>query len=196
MKKGFIALAVATVLAALAPGWQAEAEPDVEARGEGGLSPQARQVVDYLLEDWKKQFRSTSIPLAMSNVGLESNDSLRLEIGQYFRDHTDLANNLKWWGTNNYILSNEEKLIAKYVLNTHRDEERLPGVSEVAQALDLPADRLRQRLGFMAQAGLLVESTEEALGYALADGYKGWGGPLRYNFHTVSIEGEETFDVW
>ena len=196
MRKGIIALAGATVLASAALGWHAEAKPDVDARAEDVLSPQASRVVEYLLDDWKKQFRSTSIPLAMSNVGLDPNDSLRLEIGQYFRDHTDLANNLKWWGTNNYILSNEEKLIAKYLLNTHRDEERLPGLDEVAAVLDLPADRLRARLGFMAQAGLLVASADEELGYALADGYKGWGGPLRHNFHTVSIEGEETFDVW
>ena len=196
MRKGFITLAVATVLATLAPGWHAEAEPRPDTEAEGALSPQARQVVDYLLEDWKKRFHSTGIPLAMSNLGLDPNDSLRLEIGQYLRDHTELSNNLKWWRPNNYILSNEEKLIAKAVLNPYRDEERLPPVAELAEVLDLGADRVRGRLAFMARAGLLVESDAEELGYAPADGYKGWGGPLRYNFHTVTIEGQQPFDVW
>ena len=171
MRKGFITLAVGTALAILAPGWHAEAEPGLATETESALSPQARRIVDYLLEDWKKQFHSTGIPLAMSNLGLESNDSLRLEIGQHFRDHTDLSNNLKWWGPNNYILSNEEKLIAKALLNTHRDEERLPSVAELAEILELPADRVRGRLAFMARAGLLVGSDTEEIGYALADEY-------------------------
>ena len=196
MRNGVITLAMATVLSCLVPGWQAEAKTGVATQAEETLSSQASQVVAYLLEDWKKQFHSTNIPLAMSNLGLESNDDLRLEIGRYFRENTDLSNNLKWWGTNNYILSNEEKLMAKALLNTYRDEERLPLVAELAQVLDLPADRVRGRLAFLASAGLLVESEAEELGYALADGYKGWGGPLRYNFHTVSIEGQQPYDVW
>ena len=80
---------------------------------------EGKQVIGYLLEDWQKQLRSTSIPLAMSNLEIEPNDDLRLKIGQYFRDNTDLAKNLKWWGANNYILSNGEKLIAKYLINTY-----------------------------------------------------------------------------
>ncbi len=197
MRQGIKVLAAASALAVgLASGWQAKPAAASANPGPEGLSPASQRVVDYLLDDWKKQFRSTSISLAMSNLGLEPNDSLRLEIGQYFRAHTDLANNLKWWGANNYILSNDEKLIAKYLLNTRRDEGRLPGLAELAGAVELSADRLKERLAFMAQAGLVVESSEEDLGYSLADGYQRWGGPLRHNFHTVEVEGEKPFDVW
>ena len=164
--------------------------------GDSSLSAQAQKVVDYLLEDWGKRFRSTSIPLAMSNLGMDPDDALRLEIGKHFRANTDLANNLKWWGANNYILSNDEKLIAKYLLNTFRDENRLPGLDELAEATVLSPDQTARRLGFLADAGLLTPASGEDLGYALAEGHKRWGGPLQHNFHTVAIEGEKPFDVW
>ena len=41
------------------------------------LSGEAQRVVDYLLDDWDKQFRSTSIPLAMDNLAVEPDDALR-----------------------------------------------------------------------------------------------------------------------
>ena len=182
-----VALVLAGALGAAAPSTVAE---------EAELSADARRVMDYLLEDWGKKFRSTSIPLAMANLGIEPDGALRLDIGRHFRAHPELANNLKFWGANNYILSNDEKLIAKYLLNTFRDEERLPGLPELAAAVVLPEAETAARLAFLADAGLLNRSAENELGYALADGYKGFGGPLRYNFHTVEIEGEKPFGLW
>ncbi len=152
--------------------------------------------MDYLLEDWDKRFRSTSTPLAMANLGMEPDDAVRLEIGGHFRAHPELANNLKYWGANNYILSNDEKLIAKYLLNTFQDEDRLPGLAELSEAVALPEAETAQRLRFLADAGLLAPSADGDPGYVLADGYKTFGGPLRYNFHTVEIEGEKPFDLW
>ena len=167
---------------------QRETETELSARG--------RQVVDYLLADWEQQFRSTSIALAMRNLGMDAADELRLEVGDYFRGHTDLSNNLKWWGANNYLLSNDEKRIAKYLITTFEKEARLPDPQEAAAALELPESELRSRLAFMAKAGLLQEERAEKLGYVLAEGYGKWGGPLRYNFYTVAVADGKPFDVW
>ena len=92
------------------------------------LSGDAQRVVDYLLDDWAKQFRSTSIPLAMENLEMAPSDAMRLEIGQHFRDHTDLANNLRFWGANNYIFTNEEKRSPSFSSRRARtpDERRCP----------------------------------------------------------------------
>jgi len=160
------------------------------------LSPRARQVVEYLLDDWSQQFRSTSIPLAMKNVGLEPDDDLRLEVLAHFREHDDLANNLQWWGPNNYAFSDLEKRIAKYLVHIWEREGRAASVEEATEALDVAADVLQRRLGFMARAGFLQESPDRELGFALAPGYKRWAGPLQHNFHTVTIEGQKPFGVW
>ena len=75
--------------------------PQSAAPTASGLSPYAQRVVDYLLQDWAKRFRSTSIPLAMANLEIPPNDALRLEVLAYFQQHTELADNLTWWGPNN-----------------------------------------------------------------------------------------------
>jgi len=157
------------------------------------LTADGRKVVDYLMKEWKQRYRSTSISMAMDNIGIEKNDNMRLQVGQYFRNHTDLANNLKWFGANNYILSDDEKLIAKYMINT---ENRLPDLQALSSAVGVSIEDLKDRLSFMAKAGLLQKSEEGKLGYSLAEGYKSWGAPLQHNFHTVSIPNEKSFGVW
>ncbi len=72
------------------------------------LSPEGQKVVDYLLADWQERFRSTTIPHAMANLGLEKSDDLRLEIIRHLRNNPDLARNLRFWGANNYLLTNKE----------------------------------------------------------------------------------------
>ncbi len=158
------------------------------------LSEDARRVVGYLVENWEKRFHSTSIALAFQNLGMKGDDGLRLEIGQHFRDHPDLAKNLQYWGANNYLLSNLEKRIAKQLVNTHRDEQRFPEVAELAKVLQVSEEQARGRLAFLHRAGFLEGSPAD--GYTLVSNHQTWGGPLRYNFHTIHVEGEESFDVW
>jgi hypothetical protein len=160
------------------------------------ISPQGKKVVDYLLDDWAEHMHSTSIPLAMQNLGMEPDERLRLEIGQYLRENTHLANNLKWWGANNYLLNHEEKLLAKYLIHAFERQERLPSLAELGEALHMPEDRLKSRLSFLSRAGLLDESTESPPGYALTRRYARWGGPLRYNFHAITIGQGKPFEVW
>lgn len=162
----------------------------------GALSSQAKRVHDYLLEDWSKHMHSTDIALAMENLGLEPSDDLRMELGEYFRENKHLANNLKWWGPNNYILSSEEKRIAKQIINTYELDQRLPSIQELAENLNMPAGRLEGRIAFMKRVGLLTDTSEGSAGYALADKYARWGGPLRYNFHTVAVGDGKPFGVW
>ena len=160
------------------------------------LSGDAQRVVAYLLDQWAQQFRSTSIPLAMANLDMAPDEVLRLEIARHFRDHTELARNLRFWGANNYIFTNEEKRIAKFLIDAHEQEGRTPLLGEAARALEVSPEHLRGRLAFMAQAGFLQPDPSQELGVSLIEEYEPWGGPLRHNFHTVSLEGEKPFDVW
>ena len=49
------------------------------------LSGDAQRVIDYLLDDWANQFRSTSIPLAMDNLEMEP-DAVGLQDAISLRD--------------------------------------------------------------------------------------------------------------
>jgi len=160
------------------------------------LSPRAQKVVDYLLDDWSKHMHSTGIALAMENLGLGPDDDLRFEVIEHFRENTHLANNLKFWGANNYVFSNEERRIAKYLINAYDIGDRIPDLTELSGRLSISEAELRGRLAFMRRVGLLVESENEPLGYALTEKYARWGGPLRHNFHTITIGKGKPFDVW
>lgn len=160
------------------------------------LSAEGRNVVDYLFKDWREQFRSTTIPQAMDNLGMKPDDAFRLQVIDYLRANLDEARNLRFWGPNNYLLTNDEKLIAKFLLNTYRDEDRLPSRQEISGRVNIPEREVADRLAFMAHAGFLDATEDQASGYALAEGAGQWGGPLRHNFHTIYVEGEPVFDVW
>ena len=159
------------------------------------LSSKGEKVVDYLLEDWDKQFRSTDIATAMSNLGFKPDDKLRMSVGEHFRENKRLARNLRWWGPNNYLLSNDEKLIVKYVIHMVERKGGYPSREEISKALNFENDYLEKRIEFIKKAGLFTES-DNSLKFELVDNYNTWGGPLRYNYHIVYVEGEKPFGVW
>lgn len=159
------------------------------------LSSDANKVIEYLLADWRKQFRSTDIAAAIENLGLKQDDELRLEIGDHFRGNKRLASNLRFWGPNNYILSHTEKLITKYLIHKIEREGRYPTIAETVKSLEIDEKTLKERFAFMKKAGILV-SAKNGIKYSLVFDYKTWGGPLRYNSHIITVAGEQPFGVW
>ena len=159
------------------------------------LSSDAKKVVDYLLADWSKKFRSTDIATAITNLDMKQDDKLRLSIAEHLRMNKGLAKNLRWWGPNNYILSNDEKRITKYLIHMIERNGGYPALAEAAIALNLSPKYLNRRLQFMEAAGIVKKSGNK-LKYSLVDNYKTWGGPLLYNYHIIAIEGEQPFGVW
>ena len=160
------------------------------------LSLDAQKVVDYLVSDWGKRFHSTTIPHAMENMGMPINNELRLEVVEHLHANKNLARNLWSWGPNNYLLTNEEKRVAKLLINSQRDTGTLPTTKEEVAKLGGTAMDLRNRLSFMARAEFVVADKTTDLGYALADNANIWGGALRHNYHTIMPDGEDKYDVW
>ncbi len=159
------------------------------------LPEPAQKVVDYLLADWSKHMHSTSIAQAMANLGMEPDDDLRLQVGEHFRANPDLHFNLRSWAANNYILSDEEKRIAKFLIAHFEAEEELPETGLIAKALGIEAIEVERRTAFLSRAGFLQPS-DHGSDYRLTEKYRRWGGPLRFNYHTITIGEEDPFAVW
>ncbi len=132
----------------------------------------------------------------MDILGIKADDDLRFEIITHLRNNPDLANNLRYWGANNYLLTNNERRIAKYLLNTVRDNDKMPGIADMAEIIGLDEGQIKGRLAFLAKAGLIEAAKDSDNGYSLVADAELWGGPLRHNYHTVVVEGEDKFDVW
>lgn len=164
-------------------------------RVQAALPERAQQVVDYLLADWSKHMHSTGIAQAMSNLGMEPDDDVRLLIGEHLRANPDLHFNLRSWGANNYLLSDEEKRIAKFLIAHFEAEGEIPGTDLMARELGIEAKELEGRMAFLNRTGFL-ESAESGSGYRLTEKYRRWGGPLRFNYHTITIGNEDPFAVW
>lgn len=159
------------------------------------LPERAQKVVDYLLEDWGKHMHSTSIAQAMANLRMDPDDDLRLQIGERLRANPDLHFNLRSWGANNYILSDEEKRIAKFLIAHFEAEEELPGTEVITKELGIEANEVKRRMAFLSRVGFLQPSEDES-DYRLTEKYRRWGGPLRFNYHTITVGGEDPFAVW
>ena len=173
--------------------WVAALPPATEAQE---LTAEGNKVVQELLADWETRFRATDIATAMNNLEIAPNDELRLAVGERFREDPAMARPLRQWGAKNFILSNDEKRLAKYLISVYEQSKAMPSLAAIAEAVELPADEVKARLEFMAKAGLLERSESQAPGYALVEDYATWGGPLRYNFHSVAVEGTKPFGVW
>ncbi|MCH8327451.1 MAG: hypothetical protein IID15_02880 [Candidatus Marinimicrobia bacterium] len=160
------------------------------------LSASSQAVVDYLVADWGTQFHSTTIPHAMENMGMPVNDDARIEIIRHLRKNIKLSRNLSYWGANNYLFTNNERRIAKLLLNAERDGRGLPSLKSAAKTIGIAKKELTAMLGFMAKAEFLEADQGSGLGFKLAQKAALWGGPLRHNFHTIHISGKDKFDVW
>lgn len=160
------------------------------------LGPEAKRVVAYLIEDWSKSGRASSIARAMENLGLEPDDRLRFEVGEYLRAHRGLAQNLRAYGANYFILSNAEKILVKAIIFAEERGGPGPTREELAKKLKTSSADVSKRLAFLAETGLLRASSVKPLGFELVEGYARWSGPLGFNFHTVIVEDGKPFDVW
>ena len=160
------------------------------------LSAQGQKIIDYLVEDWNGKFHSTTIPHAMENLGLPVDDGLRLEIIAHLRANPKLSRNLRFWGANNFLLTNNERRMAKLLLNAWRDSQDLPTLKSASKTLGLTEKEVAAMLAFMAESGFLAADGDSGLGYSLAEDAALWGGPLRHNYHTIHVAGEDKFDVW
>ncbi|MEE9190680.1 MAG: hypothetical protein V3U16_07915 [Candidatus Neomarinimicrobiota bacterium] len=160
------------------------------------LTTDGQRVVDYLLSDWKKRFHSTTIHQAMANLNIKPDDLLRLSVGQYIRDNPGIARNIRFWSANNYILSDQEKRIIKYLIFTGEKTDLTPSLRVMSKDLVINENNLQDRLSFLAKTGILIKDSDRPLGYSLVNNYSNWGGPLRYNFHTVTVDDANPFGVW
>ncbi len=99
-----------------------------------------------------------------------------------------LVADARTWNSAVYILSNDEKLVARHILAVGR----VPSPEEIGAGLGLAGGAIKAGLRLLARLGFLV-GTES--GYRLAPGHQQLLTGLGFNFHTVTLEGGEQFNV-
>ncbi len=96
------------------------------------------------------------------------------------------------WNPAVYILTEDEKLIARHILLGDKASRPVPSAAAMATALSLPADTVARGLAMLARLGFVAPLNG---GYALASDYRRFLRGLGFNFHTIALSSGEVFNV-
>src|SRR5688572_13365728 len=109
----------------------------IAASSQTQLSAQEQKVIDYLVKDWGKDYSVTSVDIAMAALKVEPSDETRFRIGSHIKAHPELHEVIRRWGWVTLVLTPDEKLIARMLINAERDGKSEPTVSEIAIAVGI-----------------------------------------------------------
>jgi hypothetical protein len=147
------------------------------------LTAEETRVVEVLLGDWRDLLRCTAIHQAMERVGIPFSHASRLRIAEFLIGDA-AASGLMRWAPSIYVLTNDEKLVARGAVQFWRQGARIPqprddewrksgtGVGQIEDAFEALA-----WLGFMRKTG----------GYELAGDAESFLRGLGFYFHEVVL---------
>src|SRR5258705_9435418 len=117
------------------------------ANDQAQLTAQEQKVIDYLVKDWGEDYSVTSVDIAMKAVNVAQSDETRFRIGNYIKAHPELHEVIRRWGWVTLVLTPDEKLIARALINSERDSKPSPSLSELAKAVGMKEPDVKRGLG-------------------------------------------------
>jgi hypothetical protein len=166
------------------------------ADGQVQLNTQEQKVVDYLVNDWGQDFSVTSVDIAMAALKVEQSDETRFRIGSHIKAHPELHEVIRRWGWVTLVLTPDEKLIARALINADRDGKPAPSVSELAKAVGIKEPDVKRGLAMLERYEILKKDSKAGgLGYAMPQSYLKWEPRLDFVFHRVSLDSGRQFNT-
>src|SRR6266404_5821064 len=166
------------------------------ANDQAQLTAQERRVIDYLVKDWSEDSSVTSVDIAMNAVKIAPSDETRFHIGSYIKAHPELHEVIRRWGWVTLVLTPDEKLIARTLINAERDSKPMPSVSELAKAVGIKEPDVKRGLAMLERYEILKrDSKAGGVGYVVIPRYIKWQPRLDFIFHTISLDSGRQFNV-
>jgi len=166
------------------------------AAGGHKLKRDEKKVLDYLVKDWGQDYSVTSVDLAMRAVGLPPSDDIRYHIGSYIKQHPELHEVLRNWGWVTVVLTPDEKLIARHLINAQRDGKPAPSLAEIAGAVSLDQEQIKRGLAMLERYEIIRrDPSRGGAGYAVLPHYINWEPRLDFLFHQVTLAGGRQFNT-
>ena len=166
------------------------------ANDQAQLTAHEQKVIDYLVKDWGEDYSVTSVDIAMAALKVEQSDETRFRIGNYIKAHPELHEVIRRWGWVTLVLTPDEKLIARALINAERDSKPLPSVSELATAVGIKEPDVKRGLAMLERYEILKkESKADGVGYAVIPRYIKWQPRLDFVFHKISLDSGRQFNV-
>jgi len=160
------------------------------------LTPQEQKVIDYLVKDWGEDSNVTSVDIAMNAVKVAPSDETRFRIGNYIKAHPELHEVIRRWGWVTLVLTPDEKLIARALINAERDGKAVPSVTELAKAIGAKEPDVKRGLAMLERYEILKKDSKAGgVGYAVLLRYIKWQPRLDFVFHKISLDSGRQFNV-
>src|SRR5712691_3388223 len=160
------------------------------------LNPREQKVIDYLVSDWGGDYSVTSVDIAMNALKVEQSDETRFHIGNYIKAHPELHEVIRRWGWVTLVLTPDEKLIARALINAERDGKPAPTVSELAKAVGVKEPDVKRGLAMLERYEILKKDSKAGgVGYAVIPRYIKWQPRLDFVFHKISLDSGRQFNV-
>ena len=185
-------IATATLLVLVCAGQAAATQ---ESKKQSRLSSEEQKVIKYLVADWGEDYSVTSVDIAMAALKMKPSDETRFRIGSYIKEHPELHEIIRRWGWVTLVLTPDEKLIARSLINAERDNKPQPTIAEIAKAVEITEAQVSRGLSMLERYEILQRTAGNGTSYKLVPRYIKWEPRLDFIFHKVSLESGRQFNT-
>ncbi len=158
-----------------------------------------KRLTDTLLAMWQVKGHLTSIDQAAKMLGLTVDDSVRIDMMKKFEENLGISEKLTRYRPYTFILTNQEKLIAQYILNEEKQNRQFPAVAKVSSDLKVAETELKSRLKFLAAVGMLYDlgkpDENNGLGYSFGSSLSNFTYDMGLRFHVFYVNDQLPFNV-
>lgn len=159
------------------------------------LNAEEQKVINYLVADWGEDYSVTSVDIAMAALKMKPSDETRFRIGSHIKAHPELHEIIRRWGWVTLVLTPDEKLIARTLINAEREGKPEPTVAEIAKAVGIPGAQTDRGLAMLERYEILQRAASKGAGYKVVARYIKWEPRLDFIFHTVSLDSGRQFNT-
>jgi hypothetical protein len=159
----------------------------------GQLTAEEARVVEILYDDWQDLLRCTAIHQAMERVGVPFSHANRLRVAEFLIGDATSAGLMRW-APAIYVLTNDEKLIARRLVRSWRGGSaiRQPGDDEWRES-HWSAQQIEEAFKALVWLGFLRESRGQ---YEVAENAESFLRGIGFYFHEVVLtERDERFNT-
>lgn len=168
----------------------------VTASAKDKLKPEDQRVLNYLLGDWGKDYSVTSIDIAMRAVKVKDTDETRFRIGSYIKAHPERHEVIRRWGWVTLVLTPDEKLVARALVNAERDGKPAPSIGEIATAVGVTEDQAKRSLAMLERYEIIQRNPSRGgAGFNVIARYLKWEPRLDFLFHQVTLADGRQFNT-
>jgi hypothetical protein len=152
------------------------------------LTTDERSVVEVLFEDWKDLLLCTSIDQGMARLSIPFSHASRLRIAEFLIGD-QVASGLMRWAPSIYVLTNQERLVARCALQMWRQGRRNPQPDEDQWAKSgWTTDQMEVAFDAIGWLGFMRKEAER---YELVDDPPSFLKGIGFYFHEVVLTGRD-----